>query len=106
MDMHDRLYNWARWSRHDALPNLDVKQPSIFAMFLPRLALDSGYGDYGPPSEYPTSIDTRDAELVDRHIGWLTMSHRSIIKLHYIEHHGQERLRLDEACRALEDLMR
>lgn len=104
--MHSRLHNWARWTQYDALPNLDVKEPAIFRMYLPHLALDDGYGYDGPPEASPKSIDTKDAELIDRHICWLNLVHRSTIKRHYLDHDRIDKLIVDEACRALEDLMR
>ena len=105
-DIHDRLYNWARWSRHEAMPDLGCKPPPIFAYWIPAQAWDAGYGDTGAPEELPKSIDVRDAELLDHHIVWLALVHRTTIKRHYLEHIRQMRDQLDEACRALEDLMR
>jgi hypothetical protein len=101
-----RLHNWARWSRHDCLPNLDAKLSALWSQWIPRQAWDCGWGDVGAPEERAKDIDNRDAELIDHHLIWLALVHRSTIKQHYLEHNGQRREQLDEACRALEDLMR
>jgi hypothetical protein len=105
-DIKDRLHNWARWSRHDCLPDLHAKLSSLWSQWIPRQAWDCGWGDMGAPEERAKSIREQDAELIDYSIRRLNMLHRTTIKEHYIEHNGQRREQLDEACRALEDLMR
>jgi hypothetical protein len=101
-----RLHNWARWSRHDCLPDLHAKLSSLWSQWIPRQGWDAGWGDLGAPEEGSKGIDDSDAELIDHHIVWLTLVHRTTIKSHYIDHDRQPREHLDEACRALEDLMR
>jgi hypothetical protein len=121
-DIKDRLHNWARWSRHDCLPDLHAKLSSLWSQWIPRQAWDCGWGDMGAPEERAKSIREQDAELIDYSIRRLNMLHRNMIKKHYIDQdllnvgglhtkHGRELLgermrQLDEACRALEDLMR
>jgi hypothetical protein len=75
-------------------------------MWVSSHAWESGWGDVGAPHEPPASIRNGDAEVIDYGIMRLSFVHRSIIKRHYIDHDGQRREQLDEACRALEDLMR
>ena len=76
-DIKSRLHNWARWSRHDCLPNLDAKLSALWSQWIPKQAWDTGWGDVGAPEERSKDIDNRDAELIDHHLVWLTMVHRS-----------------------------
>ena len=101
-----RLHNWARWARHDAMPNLDAKLTSIWSHWIPARGWDAGWGDVGPPEESPRGIDIMDEELIDHHVVWLNFAHRTTIKAHFFDHNGQKREQVDEACRALEDMMR
>ena len=80
-------------------PSCPASGPSGY----PRQAWDAGWGDLGAPRNQSKAIDERDAQLIDHHLVWLTIVHRTTIKEHYIEHNGQRREQLDEACRALED---
>lgn len=100
-----RLYNWARWSRHDVAPNLSAKLSSLWSQWLPRQAWDAGWGDMGPPQESFKEINDKDAQLIDRRIREIGFVHRTIIKRHYLEHQSQNRESLDAACRALLDVM-
>lgn len=104
-DVKLRLHNWARWSRHDVMPDLHARLSSLWSQWLPRQAWDAGWGDIGPPEEIAKSINERDAEHLDRAIRDLGYVHRTIIKRHYVEHIGQNRASLDAACRALLDVM-
>jgi hypothetical protein len=105
-DIKARLHNWARWSHHGVLPDLHAKLSSLWSQWIPRQAWDAGWGDLGAPDEPPASIRNEDAETIDYFVLRLNFVHRSTLKRHYVDHDGQRREQLDEACRALEDLMR
>lgn len=88
------------------MPDLQAKLSSLWSQWLPKQAWDAGWGDVGAPEEPARSINDRDAELIDHYVVRLSFAHRTTIKRHYVEREGQRREQLDEACRALEDLMR
>ena len=104
-DIKSRLHNWARWSHVGVMPDLQAKLSSLWSQWLPRQAWDAGWGDLGAPEEPPASIRNEDAIMLDRLILRLPVVHRRTIVLHYYDREGQRRDRLDEACRALNDLL-
>lgn len=100
-----RLHNWARWSHYGEAPKLSFALSSIWRQWIPTNAFDSGWGNVGAPEEMFQSIDERDADFIGKLLLKLDRLHRRTIVLHYYDREGQRRDRLDEACRALNDLL-
>jgi hypothetical protein len=104
-EIDSRLHEWGIWTRIDALPRLDVPEPSIFRMWIPSRAWDSGWGEQGAPEESPSSINDRRAQETDHGIMRLVLIHRTVIKRHYACDWRQQPDQLAEAKRHLCDIL-
>jgi hypothetical protein len=99
------LHNWVRWTQ-TAFPDLGVQPPPWAEYFRPNLAWDETWGDPDASPEPPTpSVDEREAERLDKVLMSLAKVHLLTIKRHYINRRHQPRERLDEAIRALGDIL-
>lgn len=98
-----RLRNWGRWTRVDAIPDLQVAPPSIYAAYSARKAWEPAWGDPSPPEAPPMPVNEADAQEIESAL--LRLSRRTMLLLrnHYAFDAHYPREQVDAACRALED---
>jgi hypothetical protein len=100
-----RLFNWSMWA-NSHWPDLGVQPPPWAEYFRPNLAWDESWGDPDASPEAPSpKVDERCAERTDKALMSLPIAHLLVIKRHYINRRHQPRQRLDEAIRALGDIL-
>jgi hypothetical protein len=98
----ERLWNWGRWTRVDAIPRLEIPEPPCFSHWIPRDCWDHGLQD-GAPEESRASLREKDAEALDHTILLLARYYRNTIKRHFSMRWEQPRDIVDQSCRALKD---
>lgn len=104
--LRGHLWNWARWTWHDALPDLDCGGPSWAEFWKPSgNARDYGWGDPTPPEAPPVPIDEKDAARIDRLLMRLAWKHRRILIRHFAHRDRQRQEDVDHACVRLYELM-
>lgn len=100
------LWEWGRWTRINAMPNLDIPEPPCFQLWRPLGdRRDAGWGDAGPPEERPDSVDEQACQRTDDLIKRLPVVHRIIIIDHYAHRGHHHRDVLDAAVRAFGDFI-
>lgn len=105
IDPHHAMENWARWALSGDNPGLDIKISSLWRFWLPDKHRDDGWGDPGPAEAVPDPIDIRAAERTDKALSRVAWQHYNILRRWYYGRHRTDSYKLDEALRALGDIL-
>ena len=100
----ERLWNWGRWTRVDAIPRLEIPEPPCFSHWIPRDCWDRGLQD-GAPEESRHSLREKDAEDLDDYIKNLYWRYKIVIIRYYSLLKPYPKDIVDQSCRALKDRM-
>ncbi len=103
-DADAELENWARWTRHESRPALDIPEPPAFEFWRPHGdAREPGWGDATPGDRILDAIDRQAAELTEYVLVRLHVREFVCLRRHYHQKKTQPEIELQQALRAYMD---
>lgn len=106
-DLHMRLCNWGLWTNTDLGGPDDSCVAKLWRMWVAENGWDEGWGSVeSVPTEVKMSVYERDAEVMDAYIRQMpSKRQRAVVIRHFADGNWFDRLTVDAAMRAVQDVM-